>query len=88
MNDNNAYMMACEKIAEELASTTNADDYSWGTSLDNTSIVNFMARVSMNDVIVLSCRKDSVFIKNLMRKVKKIAADSSATAETRCRQPS
>ena len=83
MNDNDAYMTACEKIAVELASTADADDCSWGTSLDDPSIVNFMARVSMNDVVILSCRKDSVFIKNLMRKVKKIAADASTTAENR-----
>lgn len=37
----------------------------------------------MGDAVVLSCRKDSMFIKNLMRKVNKIAADSSATAENR-----
>lgn len=83
MDDNYAYMMACEKIAKELASTVDADDYSWGPSLDDPSIIKFMARVSMNDVVILSCRSDSVFIKNLMRKVKKIAADSSAAAENR-----
>lgn len=70
MDDYDAYMTACEKIAEEMASSMDADDYSWGTSLDDPSIVKFMARVSMNDIVVLSCRKDSVFIKNLMRKVK------------------
>lgn len=83
MDDCDAYTKVCEKIAEELASTVNSDDYSWGTSLDDPSIVKFMARVSMNDVVVLSCRKDSVFIKNLIRRAKKIAADSSATAENR-----
>ena len=83
MDDRDAYTKACEKIAEELASIVDSDDHSWGTSIDDPSIVKFMARVSMNDVVVLSCRKDSVFIKTLMRKVKKIAADSSATAENR-----
>lgn len=83
MDDRDAYTKACEKIAEELASTVDADDYSWGTSLDDPSIIKFMARVSMNDVVVLSCRKDSLFIKNLMRRVKKIAADPSAAAENR-----
>ena len=83
MDDRDAYTKACEKIAKELASTVDADDYSWGTSLDDPSVVRFMARVSMNDVVVLSCRKDSVFIKNLMMKVKKIAADSAARAENR-----
>lgn len=84
MNDHYAYMEACTKIAEKLASTVDSDDYSWGTSLDDPSVVKFSARVAMGDTVVLSCRKDSVFIKNLMRKVKKIAADSSATAENRC----
>ena len=83
MNDHYAYMTACEKIAEKMASTVDSDDYSWGTSLDDPSIVKFMARVSMNDIVVLSCRKDSVFIKNLMRRVKKIAADTSAATENR-----
>lgn len=83
MDDYDAYMTACNKIAEEMASSMDADDYSWGTSLDDPSIVKFMARVSMNDVVVLSCRKDSVFIKNLMRRVEKVAADSAATAENR-----
>ena len=83
MDDSDAYMKACEKIAEELASTVDSDDYSWGTSLDDPSVVKFMARVAMCDIVVLSCRKDSVFVKNLMRKVKKIAADASATAENR-----
>lgn len=83
MDDRDAYMTACNKIAEELASTVDSDDYSWGTSIDDPSVVKFSARVAMGDTIVLSCRKDSVFIKNLMRKVKKIAADSSAAAENR-----
>ena len=83
MDDRDAYMKACGKIAEELASTVGSDDYSWGTSLDDPSCIRFTARVAMGDTIVLGCRKDSVFIKNLMRKVKKIAADSSATAENR-----
>lgn len=83
MNDRDAYMKACEKIAEKLASTVDSDDYSWGTSLDDPSTVKFTARVAMGDSIVFSCRKDSVFIKNLMRKVKKIAADTSATTENR-----
>ena len=83
MDDRDAYTTACEKIAEELASIVDSDDYSWGTSIDDPSIVKFMARVAIGDVVVLSCRKDSVFVKNLMRRVKKIAADSSATAENR-----
>lgn len=83
MNDSDAYTITCEKIAEELASTVDSDDYSWGTSLDDPSVVRFTARVAMGDSIVLSCRKDSVFVKNLMRKVKKIAADTSATTENR-----
>ena len=83
MDDCDAYTTACEKIAEKLASTVGSDDCSWGTSLDDPSVVKFIARVTMGDSIVLSCRKDSVFIKNLMRRVKKIAADSSATAENR-----
>lgn len=83
MDDRDAYMKACEKIAEELASAVDSDDHSWGTSLDDPSIVKFMARVAMGDIVVLSCRKDSMFIKNLMRKVKKIAADASAAAENR-----
>lgn len=83
MDDRDAYTKSCEKIAEELASTVCSDDYSWGTSLDDPSVVKFTARVAMGDSIVLSCRKDSVFVKNLMRKVKKIAADASATAENR-----
>lgn len=83
MDDYGAYVTACEKIAEKMASTVDSDDYSWGTSLDDPSIVKFMARVSMNDVVVLSCRKDSVFIKNTMRRVKKIASDSAATAKNR-----
>lgn len=81
MDDRDAYTIAGEKIAKELASTVDADDHSWGTSLDDPSVVKFTARIAMGDSIVLSCRKDSVFIKNLMRRVKKIAADSSATAE-------
>lgn len=83
MDDRDAYTKACEKIAEKLASTVDSDDYSWGTSLDDLSVVKFTARAAMNDVVVLSCRKDSVFIKNLMRKVKKVAADSTAAAENR-----
>lgn len=83
MDDRDAYMKACEKIAEELASTVDSDDYSWGTSLDDPSVVKFKARVAMGDTVVLSCRKDSVLVKNLMRKVKKIASDASATAENR-----
>lgn len=83
MNDCDAYMLACEKIAAKLASTVDSDDYSWGSSLDDPSIVRFTARAAMNDVVVLSCRKDSVFIKNLMRRAKKIVADSAATAENR-----
>lgn len=83
MDDRDAYTKACEKIAEELASTVNSDDYSWGTSIDDPSVVKFTARVTMGDTVVLSCRKDSVFIKNLMRRAKKIAADSSAAAENR-----
>jgi hypothetical protein len=83
MNDLDAYTAACEKIAEKLASNVGSDDYSWGTSIDDPSVVKFTARVAMGDTIVLSCRKDCVFIKNLMRKMKKIAADSSAAAENR-----
>lgn len=83
MDDRDAYMTACEKIAEKLASTVDSDDYSWGTSIDDPSVVRFTARVAMGDTVVLSCRKDSVLVKNLMRKVKKIAADASATAENR-----
>lgn len=81
MDDHDVHTTACEKIAKELASTVDSDDYSWGTSIDDPSVVKFTARVAMGDTVVLSCRKDSVFIKNLMRKVKKIAADASATAE-------
>ena len=81
MNDCDAYMEACTKIAEKLAKTMDSDDYSWGTSLDDPSVVKFTVRVAMGDSVVLSCRKDSVFIKNLMRRVKKIAADASAAAE-------
>lgn len=83
MDDRDAYLTACEKIARKLASTVDSDDYSWGTSIDDPSCVMFTARVTMGDTVVLSCRKDSVFIKNLMRSVKKIAADSAATAENR-----
>ena len=83
MDDRNAYTTTCNKIAEGLASTVNSDDYSWGTSLNDPSCVMFTARVATGDAVVLSCRKDSVFVKNLMRKVKKIAADASATAENR-----
>ena len=83
MDDRDAYIITCEKIAAELASTAETDDYSWGSSLDDPSCVIFTARVAMGDAVVLSCRKDSVFIKNLMRRVKKIAADSAATAKNR-----
>ena len=83
MDDRDAYTKACEKIAEELASTMNSDDYSWGTSIDDPSCVMFTARVAMGDSVVLHCRKNSVFIKNLMRRVKKIAADASTAAENR-----
>lgn len=83
MDDRDAYMKACEKIADELASAVDSDDYSWGTSLDDPSIVKFTARVAMGDSVVFSCRKDSVFIKNQMRRVKKIAADASASAKNR-----
>ena len=83
MDDRDAYMTACQKIVKNLASTVDSDDYSWGTSLDDPSVVKFTARVAMGDSIVLSCRKDSVFIKNLMRRIKKIAADTSAAAENR-----
>jgi hypothetical protein len=81
MNDHDAYTIVCEKIAEKLASTVGSDNYSWGTSIDDPSIVRFTARVSMNDCVVFSCRKDSVFVKNLMRRVKKVAPDASATTE-------
>lgn len=83
MDNSDAYTKACEKIAEKLASTVDSDDYSWGTSLDDPSVVKFMARVAMCDIVVLSCRKDSVLIKNQMRRVKKVAADASAAAENR-----
>lgn len=83
MDDRDAYLTACDKIAVGLASTVDTDDYSWGSSIDDPSIVRFTARVAMNDVVVLACRKDSVFMQNLMRRVKKIAADASATAENR-----
>lgn len=83
MNDRDAYTNACEKIAKKLASTVDSDDYSWGTSLDDPSVVKFTARVAMGDTVVLSCRKDSVFVKNLMRRIAKIAADASAPAENR-----
>lgn len=82
MDDRDAYLTACEKIAAELAAMVDSDDYSWGTSIDDPSCVSFTARVAMGDAVVLRCRKDSVFIKNLMR-VKKIAADSAAAAENR-----
>lgn len=81
MDDRDAYMTACDKIAQGLASTVKSDDYSWGTSLDDPSVVKFTARVAMGDTVVLTCRKDSVFVKNLIRRVKKIAPDSSAAAE-------
>lgn len=83
MNDRDAYLTTCEKIAEELAALVDSDDYSWGTSIDDPSCVSFTARVAMGDAVVLRCRKDSVFIKNLMRRTKKIAADSTATAANR-----
>ena len=83
MDDRDAYLTACEKIAAELAAMVDSDDRSWGTSIDDPSCVCFMARVAMGDAVVLRCRKDSVFIKNLMRRVKKIVADSAATAENR-----
>lgn len=83
MDDHDAYIKACNKIAQGLASTVNSDDHSWGTSLDDPSTVKFTARVAMGDTVVLSCRKDSVFIMNMIRRVKKIAADSSATAKNR-----
>lgn len=83
MDDCDAYTKACEKIAEKLASTVDSDDYSWGTSIDDPSVVKFTARVAMGDSIVFSCRKDSMFVKTLMRRIKKIAANASATAENR-----
>lgn len=83
MDDRDAYLTACEKIAVELAAMVNSDDYSWGTSIDDPSCVSFTARVAMGDAVVLRCRKDSVFIKNLMMGVKKVAADFTATAENR-----
>lgn len=83
MDDRDAYLTACEKIAAELAATVDSDDYSWGTSLDDPSCVSFTARVAMGDAVVLRCRKDSVFIKNLMRRVKKVATDSAVAAENR-----
>ena len=83
MDDYDAYVTSCEKTAKELASAVDSDDYSWGTSIDDPSVIKFTAHVAMGDTVVLSCRKDSMFIKNLMRRVKKIAGDSSATAENR-----
>lgn len=83
MDDRDAYLTTCEKIAAEIAAMVDSDDYSWGTSIDDPSCVSFTARVAMGDAVVLCCRKDSVFIKNLMRRAKKIAADSTATAENR-----
>lgn len=83
MDDRDAYLTTCEKIAAELAAMVDSDDYSWCTSIDDPSCVSFTARVAMGDAVVLLCRKDSVFIKNLMRRVKKIAADSATTAENR-----
>lgn len=83
MDDRDAYLTACEKIAANLAAMVDSDDYSWGTSIDDPSCVNFTARVAMGDTVVLRCRKDSVLIKNLIRRVKKIAADSATTAENR-----
>lgn len=83
MDDRDAYLTACEKIAEKLAVTVDSDDYSWGTSIDDPSCVSFTTRVAMDDTVVLRCRKDSVFVKNMTRRVKKVAADSTATAENR-----
>lgn len=83
MDDRDAYLTACEKIAMELAAMVDSDDYSWGTSIDDPSCVSFAAWIAMGDAVVLRCRKDSVFVKNLMRRVKKVAADSAATAENR-----
>lgn len=83
MDDRDAYLTTCEKIAAELAALVDSDDYSWGTSIDDPSCVSFTARVAMGDAVVLRCRKDSMFIKNLMRRVKKIATDAAATAENR-----
>lgn len=83
MDDRDAYLTACGEIAAELAAMVYSVDYSWGTSIDDPSCVSFAARVAMGDTVVLRCRKDSVFIKNLMRRVKKIAANSAATAENR-----
>lgn len=83
MNDRNAYLTVCEKITSKLAAMVDSDDYSWGTSIDDPSCVSFTARLAMGDAVVLRCRKDSVLIKNLMRRVKKVAADSIATAENR-----
>lgn len=83
MDDRDAYLAACENIAMELAAMGDSTDYSWGTSIDDPSCVSFTTRVAMGDVIVLRCRKDSVFIKNLMRGIEKVAADSTATAENR-----
>lgn len=81
MDDCDAYVTVCEKIAEEFASAFDSDDYSWGTSLDDPSVVKFTVRVAMGDTVVLSCRKDSAYIKKMVRRTKKIAADSSPTAE-------
>jgi hypothetical protein len=83
MDDRDAYLTACEKIAAKLAAIVDSDDYSWGTSIADPSSVSFTTRVAMGDAVVLRCRKDSLFIKNLMRRVKKVAADSAATAENR-----
>lgn len=83
MDDREAYVKACEKIAEEVASAIGSDNYSWGTSINDPSVVMFTARAAMGGSAVFSCRKDSAFIKNTMRKVKKIAADASAPAENR-----
>lgn len=83
MDDRDAYLTVCERIAAKLAAMVDSDDYSWGTSIDDPSCVSFAAWVAMGDAVVLRCRKDSVFIKNLTRRVKKIAADSATTAKNR-----
>lgn len=49
MDDRDAYLTACEKVAAELASTVDSDDYSWGTSIDDPSIVEFVARVAIDE---------------------------------------
>ena len=37
MDDRDAYLTTCEKIAAELAAMVDSDDYSWGTSIDDPS---------------------------------------------------